>query len=381
MSLMLGEDVVMPRRDLFDPLVPQVRRDPLFEQLRTQPAHAAGRRLMSEVFAEFVDVDGSFVREFQTGGFSPRVTELALFSYLREQGLSLDNSAAAPDFLTVGAATVAIEVTTANPPAGTVPGAGGVAAMTPLDLDQAINGFVFQMGKAIRRKLLHRNKDGLAYWELPHVGDAPFVVAVQDFHAPYAHLFSVGALGDYLWGRREFGLYDPSGRLTVRSSPLTAHQYNGKSIPSGLFAQPEAEYLSGILFTNEHTVGKFDRLGTQKGYDPPGIARFRFGAAYDPDPDAVEPAIFGYVVGDPATGFEETFTDGLHLFVNPRAKRPIDAAALPGITVHELNDDGNTVTSHRGGLQALWSRTTILVGPNALDTAHAEVNRLLAVGD
>ena len=33
---------------------------------------------------DFPDIDGNFVQEFQTRGFSPRVLELALFAYLRE---------------------------------------------------------------------------------------------------------------------------------------------------------------------------------------------------------------------------------------------------------------------------------------------------------
>jgi len=45
---------------------------------------------MNALFAEFTDVDGSFVRKFPTGGFSTRVFELALFAYLQEHDLDLD---------------------------------------------------------------------------------------------------------------------------------------------------------------------------------------------------------------------------------------------------------------------------------------------------
>lgn len=81
-------------------------------------AYASARRLMDETFADFPDVDHSFVREFQTAGFSARVFELALFAALREQGKELDRTSPAPDFLTIGDTPVAIEATTTNPPQG-----------------------------------------------------------------------------------------------------------------------------------------------------------------------------------------------------------------------------------------------------------------------
>ena len=46
--------------------------------------------------SNFPDVDHNFIQEFQTGGFSHRVLELALFAYLQEQGYDLDRSAPAP---------------------------------------------------------------------------------------------------------------------------------------------------------------------------------------------------------------------------------------------------------------------------------------------
>lgn len=57
-----------------------------FRDVREAHGYTAARRLMDEVFADFPDVDHSFVREFQTAGFSARVLELALFAALREQG-------------------------------------------------------------------------------------------------------------------------------------------------------------------------------------------------------------------------------------------------------------------------------------------------------
>lgn len=107
----------MPR-DLFKPVVPANLLNPLFVRVMDDPGHSAARTLINEVFAYFRDVDGSFVREFQTRGFSPRIFELALFAYMEEQDLDLDRTHPAPDFVTRGDNPVAIEVTTTNPTEG-----------------------------------------------------------------------------------------------------------------------------------------------------------------------------------------------------------------------------------------------------------------------
>jgi hypothetical protein len=102
-------------RSLFDLVVPIEATSREFRHIREYAGFTAARRLMDEVFAGFQDVDHSFVREFQTGGFSPRVFELALFAYLKEQGYDLDRSSPAPDLVIRGDVAVAIEVTTSNP--------------------------------------------------------------------------------------------------------------------------------------------------------------------------------------------------------------------------------------------------------------------------
>lgn len=103
-------------RSLFDLVVPADRASKQFLDLRGSRGFTAGRRLMDEVFADFHDVDRSFLREFQTGGFSARVFELALFAYLREQGYEVDRASAGPDFIIREPVPFVIEATTANPP-------------------------------------------------------------------------------------------------------------------------------------------------------------------------------------------------------------------------------------------------------------------------
>lgn len=113
-------------RSLFDPVALEEGTSRRFRTVRDERVFTAARRLMDEVFADFPDVDKNYVQEFQTGGFSPRVLELAVFAYLQEQGYALDRSHPAPDFVISGDTPVAIEVTTSNPPQGPTPGTLGV---------------------------------------------------------------------------------------------------------------------------------------------------------------------------------------------------------------------------------------------------------------
>lgn len=364
-------------KDLFTPVTAPKLLHPLFERVRDSGEFRAARELMNLIFAEFHDVDKSFVREFQTGGFSARVFELALFAYLQEQGLELDRSEPAPDFVVRGDHPVGIEVTTTNPPQNG-PQAWDEFRWFPEDLPAADRAFVFQLGKALRKKLLHRDAQGRAYWEKPHVGGLPFVIAVGAFHDEHAQWYPMGLVSQYLYGRRDVFVQDADGNRVITHVQIAEHESNGKTIPSGLFRQPEAAHLSGVLFSNAHTMAMFNRIGTSLELGDPDVALCRIGVCYDPAPDAVEPQKFAYAVGDRAPGDHETFAEGLHLFLNPWAKRPLSPTALPSVTFHEL-EDGVVVSNHTGGLQPIVSKTVHFTSKDAGLLARYYALRFLGV--
>jgi hypothetical protein len=361
----------MPR-SLFDLVVPIEATSRDFRQIREHARYIAARRLMDEVFAEFPDVDHSFVREFQTGGFSPRVFELALFAYLMEQGYDLDRSRPAPDFVARGDVPVAIEVTTTNPAQDGDQDEAALSAMArmgmPDDLPSSQQEFIFQAGKALRRKLLKRDAAGRAYWE------QPFVIALEPFHAASALVHAVGWLSQYLYGQRDLIAYDARGRLQLTAEPIGQHQHGGKNIPSGLFALPEAAHLSAVLFTNSSTVPKFNRIGTERGYGPPDIAMIRVGTIFDPSPNASTPLTFAYIVGDPTRDQRETFSEGLHVLHNPWAQTPLPLGALRDVTEHQLRDDGLVLTTF-SRLDPFASKT-LIIDSREVD-AHDILRRLL----
>ncbi|WP_158712659.1 MULTISPECIES: hypothetical protein [Streptomyces] len=347
-------------------------------------AYAAARRLMDEAFAGYPDVDHSFVREFQTAGFSARVFELALYAALREHGKELDRTHPAPDFLVGGDTAVAIEATTTNPPQGEtaedVDIATAVRRRIPDDMEAAEAEFTMQIGKALRRKLEHRDAKGHAYWEKPHVDGIPFVLAVQSFHSPSSLIHTVSSLATYLYGIRDVATRDSHGSLVLNSQVVTEHRHKEKTIPSGLFAQPEAEHLAAVIFTNSATVSKFARMGTERGYGPQDVAIARVGLMYDPDPNASLAVPFGYVVGDYGPEEHETFSEGFHVLHNPWARTPVATGALDGFTEHRLQPNGRLLTTFRQP-DYFVSRTWILQGQgggNPLPAARRRVQQYLA---
>ena len=354
-----------PNRDLFDPVVPPARLNPKFAEVMHRPTYQAAREMMNMVFTNFRDVDRSFIREFQTGGFSARVFELALFAYLEERDLELDRSHPAPDFVLRGDLPLAIEVTTTNPAQDAPP---EILELVPDDLAIATSAFVFQLAKALRRKLLYRTARNQAYWELPHVVGMPFVIAVGAFHD---QLHPMGLVTEYLYGMNWIPSWDADGQLMLTPNEINEHHFVGRTIPSGLFRQPAGAVLSSVLFSNNHTMPMFQRIGIEQGLAAPNTAAMRWGTCLDPNPNAAEPAEFAYVVTpDIHPDTQETFADGLHLFINPWANTPLPPESLPRIAVHQLADNGLLKTTFPDGLHAFQSKTHLFAGEGADLYAH-----------
>ena len=68
--------------DLFTPLIPVDQMHPGFIHLARDRVFIPARAIIKEMMPHFTDVDGNFVREFQSRGFDARIWELYLFGYL-----------------------------------------------------------------------------------------------------------------------------------------------------------------------------------------------------------------------------------------------------------------------------------------------------------
>src|SRR6266540_4438218 len=178
--------------DLFETVVAESDVSPLFRVVRDQPSQSPARRLMNRVFDEWPHRRREFRRDFQTDGFSARTWELALFAYMVERDYSVDSSHGRPDFLvSKGGVTVALEATTTNPPRNVLPRPKPAVLseglpQVPKDIEASRTELVFQLAKALRKKLNHVDSQGRHYSEVPLTAGLPFLIAVEAFHGDTA---------------------------------------------------------------------------------------------------------------------------------------------------------------------------------------------------
>jgi hypothetical protein len=102
--------------DAFLPCASTDKLNPSFVFLSSSPAFIAARRVIESMGPYFTDVDGNFIKDFQTTGFDARIWELYLFAALNEQGCTFDRSVCAPDHACdFFGDSFFVEATTVNP--------------------------------------------------------------------------------------------------------------------------------------------------------------------------------------------------------------------------------------------------------------------------
>ncbi|RIK66922.1 MAG: glycosaminoglycan attachment protein [Planctomycetota bacterium] len=318
--------------DLFSPVVPNEKQHPCFHDLATNEAFLPARSIISEMMPHFVDIDGTFVKEFQTKGFDARLWELYLNAYLGEEKLFVEREYPSPDFIVrkYGKA-VAVEAVIVG--RRTVykrrllldeePREPTVEEMLERNRDE----IPIKFGSSLYSKLQKK------YWELEHVKDKPLVFAIADFHDDQSMLWTSTGLMDYLYGVHHDFYYDEHGKMVITPQKIDTHQVGDKRIPSGFFFQPDAENISAVLFSASGTISKFNRLGRQAGFRHPEVTMIRIGTCYNHDGNAWLPKVFRYEVDEQC---HETWGEGLSMFHNPNARYPVPRELFPSIAHHRF---------------------------------------------
>ncbi len=285
--------------DLFDPVVPTGRRHRQFEDLRQSDDHKLARKSINMTFNEMGDPNGRFVRDFQGRGFHSRLFELACFAYLRSAGLNITGRFERPDFIVgTGAAEIAIEATSANPPDAASQDISviNMTELTEAELEeQADVVFTKRVIASLKKKLEHR------YHELPHVNGKPLVLMVAPYFEPGSVFYVDESLVDALY-------------------PTEPHPSN---IP--FFCLPESASISAVAYCNTFTVPKFWRLADHDFLANSCIAERTGMALFEGDTQLKH---FRYRIGHEATPVE-TWSEGVTLFFNPVAEIPLPVDALP----------------------------------------------------
>jgi hypothetical protein len=315
---------------ILEPVVTPEKLHPNFRALITLDGYSPARAIIQEIAYAFVDVDGNYIREFQTTGFAARLWELYLFAFLHEQDFILNRECNRPDFCgTKFGFPLNIEACTVNE-------TEGESTPLPRSSEEAVrqeaNYMPIKYGSVLYGKMQKKPK----YWEMEHTKNLPFALAIHDFHGGDSMVWSAQALDDYLYDLKATWHKDAEGKLHITETPIREHIWGEKRIPSGFFDQPDTENVSAVLFSNSATIAKFNRMGKLAGFGDPGIVIIREGAMHDPEPNATVPIPFKVLV-TPET-YSETWSDSIRVFFNPKATNPFPMDLLPGCSYHALEN-------------------------------------------
>lgn len=346
--------------DFFTPIASGNRLSKDFVKLIEQEGFSPARGVIEPMMHWYEDPDGNFVEQFQTTGFDARLWELYLFATFVEMGYRIERVHAAPDFSCRGiAGDFAVEATTVNP---TRNRDGSVLPLPPHDTPEQLLSFVrdympIKFGSTLTSKLAKN------YWEKPGAKDKPLLFAIQDFSAPGSMLFTRSALHLYLYGYDHDWRHDNKGRLTITPRAIGKHRWGNKVIPSAFFELPGAENVSAVVFSNSGTISKFNRMGLLAGFGSRRVVLVRKGLHVNHDPNASSGHEFVHIVN--SSKYVETWSQGLDVFHNPHAVRPIDPEMLPGAAHHRLLSGGH-IESITPDFHPLGSMTVIVVAADEL---------------
>ena len=318
--------------DAFLPCASTDKLNPSFVSLSSSPAFIAARRVIERMMPYFTDVDGNFIKDFQTTGFDARIWELYLFAAFTEQGCTFDRSVCAPDYACdFFGESFFVEATTVNP---TIKN-GIIYEPDMFHMDKAelkeylLNYMPVKWGSALFSKLQKK------YWELPHIGKRPIIFAIQDFHMSKAMAVSGSTLAPYLYGLDFSAFYTLDGDLEVTSSERKEHTWNGKTIPSGFFKQPGAEHISAVISNPLGTIAKFNRMGVGASFGQKENVMTMTGTCHNHDPNASLPIPFQLEVKE--SKWNEPWTGGMNVFHNPFALHPLHPTVFNGVAQHRLS--------------------------------------------
>jgi hypothetical protein len=345
-------DFFAPQRNAKQPL------HPAFLALRDQEGYSPARGCIEPMMRWYEDADGNFVEQFQTTGFDARIWELYLFAAFTEAGFAINREVAVPDYTCWGLnGEFSAEATTINPSRDK---AGVLVPPPPVDSEEQVASVLkdylpIKYAGPLTTKLAKR------YWEQKSAAGKPFLLAIQDFHAPMAMTFSRSALSTYLYGLTHAAEREADGSLRIVVTPIERHEWNGKVVQSGFFNLEGAENVSAVIFNASATLSKFNRIGLMAGFGSKRVRLTRKGIAIDIDPRTSEPIRFERDVNAP--GYSEGWIEGMDVYHNPRAKHPLNPSMLPGAAHHQLLPDGQ-VLSTTPAWQPLASITSISVAGN-----------------
>lgn len=295
--------------DIFEPIVKEERFHPQFRALLNSPFHGEARSLINALYKRMGEPSKAFIRKFQTDNFHSHLFEIACFAYLESAGLKPRRDYSSPDFLALrDGLTLAIEATTANPPERQAADISLVQMkeLSEEELVQKVEAeFPRRMLSILKKKINHQ------YNQLPQCAGHPLILMVAPFFEPGSVYYTDESLVDCLYG--------------IEDST------------TGFFSLPEAEVISAVLYCNAFTVPRFFRLATPLD-DTAKMSAMREGMYFAVESDGeLVVREYQYRVGSHSSP-EETWHEGVTLFLNHNARIPISKEILPCTSSFSVED-------------------------------------------
>lgn len=305
--------------DLFTPLVPAGAMHPNFTRVVAEEDDAV-RAVLRGWDEGFVDRDGKFVEEFQRT-FNSSWWELYLHAVLKSLGIRVDYAFDAPDFVAPDAG-LAIEATIASHAQGATP--EWLKTIADLSRRDEIGArYLDQLARLSNSLDAKVRRYRERYRSLPHMADKAFVVAIHNFGTPDSH-----QLGDVAMQRLLYDVWEERAFLKAGRIPL----------PTGLFLDDRMSEVSAVLYSSLATFGKARALSASRGVFVFQAMRIR---------NNFEPIPIGARLPD----YRESLRDGLRLFHNPFAARPLPEALFDVDDVRQfrIRDGEIETTCHPDG--------------------------------
>ncbi len=371
--------------ELFKPRLPNEKLHPSFRRIRSDPSFGEVIPIIQDWATGLLDRKGEsdkFIKEFQST-FNSSMWEIYLNRTLTEIGCSIDYSVSSPDFVvkTPQGYEFNVEAVISDQPLAQSQEA------TSFDQEFRVRSALKLIGKLRDKVELFRETGGKrhAYSSLKHVQGRPFVVAIAPFDSDFAFTQNNELINLVLFGSvppvsdgTDFGGQDRVHSLRKAS---------GATVDTGIFTNDSYREISAVIFSTVGTFGKaiseskIERLFRSTRYRTIGKdnapAKQKL---WRPGTQRLQVDTLNYLIvqrwdfGDHIAGsdvriqhssfHQESHLDGLHIYYNPFADVPFEAAEIwPEEVTHNYYDPESEQPIHHHPDGALVSRQTFEISP------------------
>jgi len=300
-----------------------------FRQLCNENKFYPAKQTVIDLCKRFQDKDGNFIEQFQTNGFQQRLWELLLFAIFESEGFTIMQGHSTPDFeLNKDEKTFFIEATTSNMTGmdKTSKELINVIKHNPSETEQLVafnklkDFYIEKVGSSLFSKVSKN------YQELKWVKGNQLLLAISPIHDEFARQNSDYLLITYLYGYEFSSVEDNHGNLLkVDYVEKNLFEKRNKIKISPFFNTVESKYISGVLFFNDLTIDKFNRMGFINGLTEKMII-LRSCDIYDINSSRAK-EIFYFLNSDV---YKEDWKQGVSIFHNPNALFPLNEKLFDG---------------------------------------------------